>query len=185
MSVLDSSLADKPLQLSKTVRRWRGLTSAAPFHAGPLHFNSSALSRADSSMPDGRRISPVSIQSWDQPNSRSSGGGFSTGAPGRWGNVGSCQMPRTEARIPVPPTRTAANPRVLLAADVGALPVSYQKGSSSPSPFPSTTTRAPAAHHLDLATTLLWRRRMILLGRDWLPAARVPRLGELSRFLAD
>lgn len=111
MSVLDSSLADKPLQLSKTVRRWRGLTSAAPFHAGPLHFNSSALSRADSSMPDGRRISPVSIQSWDQPNSRSSGGCFPLELPGvggMWGHV-KCPEPRHEFPCHQPePQRTHA-----------------------------------------------------------------------------
>lgn len=71
------------------------------------------------------------FQSWDQPNSRSSGGSF----PLKPRALGECGVTSNapnraaaEARIPVPPTRTAANPRVLLAADVGALPRLLSEG---------------------------------------------------------
>lgn len=123
---INSSLADKPLQLSKTYRRWRGMTSAAPFHAGPLHLNSSALSRAGSSMPDDVEFPRFpGLRSAKQPKLR---GVFSTRAPGvggMWGHV-KCPEPRHE--IPVPPTRTAANPCVCWPLTLGPSPRLLSEG---------------------------------------------------------
>lgn len=108
------------------------MTSAAPFHAGPLHLMEQVSSFTCWQL--GQCLTTTNFpgfQSWDQPNSRSSGGSF----PLKPRALGECGVTSNapnraaaEARIPVPPTRTAANPRVLLAADVGALPRLLSEG---------------------------------------------------------
>ena len=104
-----------------------------------ISTGSSALSRADSVMPDNLEF--PGLGSAEQPKLR---GVLSTGACQALGECGVTSIAPnrgTNSRATKP---NRSEPTRLLAADVGALPHFLSEGVQFASPFPSTT-RAPAA----------------------------------------